>query len=252
MNIDLHTHGKLAKKTDFDPIRFREMIEYARLSGLDAIALTEHFNTRNFNDLYDQLDARYDYVHDYYDIEGFKVFPGIEIDVQEIGHLLMIGPRQAIRALRARLTAHVEEHTFIGIRDLLDYCDTLPLLRIGAHPHRESTPLHHLPAEELRRLDCFDLNGKDLHKYGLGMQERVAVLASEIGLPVVAGSDTHHPLQYGCVMNRLHQSCNTVAELKACLLNGQYDIIISPQLHEKVQAAALVKDMIKQQWKIAQ
>ena len=64
------------------------------------LALTEHFNTKNFHEVYDTLDAHFPYVDGYYDIFGLKVFPGMEVDILEVGHILCIGDLQDVRAMR--------------------------------------------------------------------------------------------------------------------------------------------------------
>lgn len=48
MFIDLHTHGKLSKKSDFSITYFKEMLTEARSNDISGIALTEHFNTKKF------------------------------------------------------------------------------------------------------------------------------------------------------------------------------------------------------------
>ena len=53
------------------------------------IALTEHFNTKNFHEVYDTLDAHFPYEDGYYNVFGLKVFPGMEVDILEVGHILM-------------------------------------------------------------------------------------------------------------------------------------------------------------------
>ena len=63
------------------------MIDGAKKEGLNAITLTEHFNTLHFFDIYSYLDKTYPYVEDYYDINGFRLFPGMEVDVKEGGHI---------------------------------------------------------------------------------------------------------------------------------------------------------------------
>ena len=100
MKIDFHTHGKLSKKVTFSLEYFKEMLDAAKKNGLDAIALTEHFNTHQFMDVYDTLDKEFPYANDYYDVNGVKVFPGMEVDIQEKGHILFIGGRENIRGLR--------------------------------------------------------------------------------------------------------------------------------------------------------
>lgn len=245
MRIDLHAHIKLTKKTEFSIDYFKESIHEAAHNGLDAIAMTEHFNTYRFHDIYEALDRHYTYQEDYYDVEGFKVFPGMEVDVQFGGHILVIGSRESILELRSRLEPHTSPDDFVAFSQLLDWCDELSLLRIGAHPHRKSNPLTQHDPATLRRLDCFDLNAKDMYTYGPGMKETVVELAQTIGIPVVAGSDTHHPLQFGSVLNELDSVYTRVADLRACLKEGRYRIEVSACLEPKVKAATLVKKLLK-------
>ncbi|TQS71885.1 PHP domain-containing protein [Ornithinibacillus gellani] len=246
MNIDFHTHVKISKRSSFNPEYFEEMMTEARASGLDAIALTEHFNTNCFMDVYDYLDAHCSYEHGYYEANGLKVFPGIEIDVKEVGHILFIGAREDIISIRQLLDYHTEKEHFIPFSKLLDIGETYEVLKIGAHPFRESTPLHQLPIEQLRRLDAFDLNGKDLYSYEqASYQEQLISFAEKVGLPIVGGSDTHQFLQYGSIMNELSFDCRTVAELKACIFSNDYHIHIADDLPLKVRSATLVKKYMK-------
>ena len=97
MNFDFHTHAKLAKKVDFSLPYFEEMAKKALQCGLMVIALTEHFNTKNFHEVYDTLDAHFPYEDGYYNIFGLKVFPGMEVDILEVGHILCIGDLQDVR-----------------------------------------------------------------------------------------------------------------------------------------------------------
>ncbi|OAB47339.1 PHP domain-containing protein [Paenibacillus antarcticus] len=250
MKIDLHSHIKLTKKTHFSIEYFRESVQEAILNGLDAIAMTEHFNTYRFHDIYEELDRNYTYTEDYYDVEGFKVFPGMEVDVRNGGHILVIGTRGAVLELRSRLEPHTEANMFVAFEQLLDWCDELSLLRIGAHPYRESNSLTQHDPALLRRLDCFDLNAKDLSTYGPTMRDTVQELAHTIGIPMVAGSDTHHPLQFGSVINQLDGEYNTVTDLADCLKQERYHILVSPCLAEKVKGANVVKKLLKQHGKV--
>jgi len=246
MIIDFHTHVKLSKKTRFDRNYCEEMIREAKASGLDALAITEHFNTLAFEEIYETLDRYYPYRHGYYECEGLRLFPGIEVDILETGHILIIGAREDIVAIQARLSGHAEESAFIPFRELMSLTEPYNVLKIGAHPFRESTPLHHLPEEDLRRLDAFDLNGKDLHTQGVeAYSKRIYDLAARLGMPVVGGSDTHQHLQYGCVANEFAEICHSVDDLKQAIAGGRYKINISPCLDVKVKSAAQVKKLLK-------
>ncbi|SDG10756.1 hypothetical protein SAMN04488542_12627 [Fontibacillus panacisegetis] len=247
MKIDLHTHVKLAKKTSFSHDYFKEMMAEARINGLDAVAMTEHFNTWRYEDIYDVLDANYPYEHGYYVAEGVKVFPGIEVDIQETGHILIIGQRENVLELRGRLEPYTEKGEFIKFETLLDWSEEGGFLRIGAHPFREGTPLHHLPDELLRRLDAFDLNGKDIYSQGLKpYQAKINPFAELLGKPVVGGSDTHQFMQYGSVVNHFDEEFKTVQELKELIHRAAYHIEVSPCLETKVKAANIIKALLKQ------
>src|SRR5690625_2285381 len=246
MRIDFHSHVKISKKSAFMPVYFEEMMKEAKESGLDAIAMTEHFNTDRFYDVYEYLANNHHYEHGYYLINGLKVFPGIEVDVKEIGHILLIGDRADIIEIRDLLEGHIDREKFIAFNDLLDLADQYNILKIGAHAFRESTPLYQHDPNQLRRLDALDLNGKDLYSYGVAeYYKKIKVFADELGLPIVAGSDTHQFLQYGCVYNDLSRTCKTVAELKQQIKEAGYQIGISPNLDLKVKSATLVKKLMK-------
>lgn len=247
MNIDFHTHGKLSKKSAFSLDYFREMIAEAKQNGLDALALTEHFNTSNFSHLYETLDSTYPYNGHYYEAEGLKIFPGMEVDIAETGHILLIGRREDVIAARSGLDEYTRKGHFIPFGQLLDLADAHSLWKIGAHPFRDSTPLHHLDRELLLRLDAFDLNAKDMYKQGVGAcRDKVEAFAASLGLPVVGGSDTHQCLQYGSVINHLERPCETVAELKAAVAAGAYTVEISPCLDTKVKSSVMMKKLLKQ------
>ncbi|GAA3412045.1 PHP-associated domain-containing protein [Paenibacillus hodogayensis] len=246
MKIDFHFHVKLSKKTDFSLEHFNEMLDEAREQGLQAITLTEHFNTRRFDEVYGTLDRVLPGNNHYYDRDGFKIFTGMEVDVAEGGHILVSGPKDALLEIRALLDNHTTAESFIGLEQLFLLCEPRGMLVIGGHPFRESNHLYHVDRELLRRFDAFDLNGKDLHE--IGIQENVAkvlTLGAELGVPVVAGSDAHQMFQVGCVHNELSGPCESVADLKVAIQSGAYKRVISPSLHLQVRAAGAVKRLLK-------
>ncbi|MCA1292273.1 PHP domain-containing protein [Paenibacillus sp. alder61] len=246
MRIDLHTHAKLSKASDFSTAYYEEMIREAVANGLDAVALTEHFNTRRFFEVYENLDRMYPYNGEYYEAGSLKIFPGMEVDIRETGHILLIGRKEHILEARRHLETYTEKGRFIPFADLLTLAEAYPLLKIGAHPFRASTPLHHLDPAELRRLDAFDLNAKDMYEYGSeANRERVERFAAALGKPVTAGSDTHQCLQYGSVFNELNHPCGSVAELKQAIASGAYDIHVADSLPLQVKASVMLKKLLK-------
>lgn len=250
LNFDFHTHGKLAKKFNFSIEYYTEMARTAKQCGLDGLALTEHFNTRNFLDVYDSLDAHFPYEDGYYNIFGLKVFPGMEVDIKEVGHILCIGDVHEVRALREDLQDYTKKDSFIPFEKLLTLLSTYNMLVIGAHPYRESTPLKDLDPYLLKQLDAFDLNGKDLHSRGIEENTYdVHTFAEELSKPVIGGSDTHHFKQFGAVYTVLKTDCSTIHELKEAVINNQFDIFIAGDLHERVSEAVRLKAIEKERLK---
>lgn len=149
MNIDLHTHGKLSKKSTFSPEYFAEMMFEAKANGLQAVALTEHFNTSNFFAMYDALDQTYPYNGHYYDVNGLKLFPGMEVDIAETGHILLIGLKENVLAVRALL----DEHTQEGNSYLLSSCLIWPMNIIFGKSEPIPSELLHLYINWIRH--CF-------------------------------------------------------------------------------------------------
>lgn len=246
MNIDFHTHIKIAKISRFMPVYFEDMIEEAKEAGLTALCMTEHFNTFQSMDTYNYLEENYTYQNDFYDVKGLKVFTGMEVDVKEIGHILIIGQRDDIVSMRKRLSDFEVKPNFIPFKELMDLADEYNVLRIGGHPLRKSTPLTHHDPEQLKRLDALDLNGRDLYAQGQHPYiEELESFAESLGLPIVGGSDTHQYLQYGSIYNESDRNCETIDELKDMIKTGDYQTKVSVQLNLKVKSASLVKKLIK-------
>ncbi|MGL4522842.1 MAG: PHP-associated domain-containing protein [Bacilli bacterium] len=247
MIIDFHTHAKLSKDSEFSIVRFQENITMAKHEGLDAVFITEHFNTLHFEEVYSTLNQHYAYEHHYYNVDGLRAFSGMEVDVKNGGHILVSGHVNDILSIRERLQPHVEESNFVELATLLSWAEEFDCFVVGAHPFRESNSLHQHDEATLRRLHAFDLNGKDLFTYGIDeMKEKVHRFAAALGKPVVTGSDTHYAVQFGCVRTKLASSCNTVQEVRELVQRGAFEIQISPALPTKVFAAKTTKKVIKE------
>lgn len=251
MKIDFHSHVKLSKKTDFDIENFKELINEAKAEGLTAITITEHFNTSNFPAVYNTLDEYYEYKHDYYDIDGFKAFTGMEVDIAENGHVLVIGNLKEIRKIREELNDYDTKGSFISLEKLFELGRAYDMLIIGSHPFREDHPLYKASPESLSKFDAFDLNGKDLYEYGIEeMTNKVKELGKKYNVSIVTGSDTHQYLQIGSVMTIFEKECNTVKEIKNEIKSGSYELFISQNLRLKIKAATMIKSLLKKQLEV--
>ena len=251
MNIDFHTHGKLAKKLPFSTQYTDQMFHKAYLKGLDAICLTEHFNTLSFLEMYDYI-----YTHDTHvgdccqSKEGLLIFFGMEIDIKEGGHTLVIGRYHDIVELNKKLEKHKAKESFLTFDELVTLVRQYDVIFGGAHVYRQGGHIPELSQKQLLCFDFFDLNGKDLACYGLKMQDMIYQFAHRYHKPVVSGSDTHQATQYGCVQTCFQSCFHSIKQLREEIDKGQYTIQISESLNIQVEDAILQKRLLKEVYRL--
>ena len=246
MRLDFHTHGKLAKKLPFSTTYTDWLFGEARRAGLDALCLTEHFNTLQFTDLYAYLASVSRRTGDTLELEnGLRIFPGMETDVAEGGHILSIGPMEAILELNHRLEPHKEKGKFLSFEALMDLFEAYPVLVGCGHPYRAPGHVPELPEEQLSRLSFLDLNGKDLELDRVRTEKLTYDLGRRLKIPVVSGSDTHQAVQYGCVTTVFEEEYTTISALKEGMDAGRYEIRVSDSAEFQVRTACLLKRSLK-------
>jgi len=131
------------------------------------------------------------------------VLPGIEV-TSEDGHILAFNLRKDIpRGLSARETID-KIHDSGGIA-------------VAAHPYRKWSGLK----ESTIRESAFDaieaINGRNTKR----TNRRVLELASELGLPKIAGSDAHKPGNIGAAVSVFPDSVHSADEMIHAILNKQ-------------------------------
>ena len=248
MYMDFHTHGKLAKYLPFSTEYTDWLLREARRAGLDAICLTEHFNTQQFDTLYGYVEARGEKNGDAYvfeDAGGLRVFPGMETDIAEGGHVLCVGPMEAIREMNRRLEPHKAKDRFLPAAQLLELFAEYPVLVGAGHPFRDGGHIPDLPPELLMRFDFLDLNGKDIAEDRQRTEELTFGLGQRLGKPVVAGSDTHQAVQYGCIRTCFEHDFASFDALAREMKAGRYSICVHPDAEVKVRTAGLLKRALK-------
>ena len=247
MRLDFHTHGKLAKKLPFSTAYTDWLFGEARAAGLDALCLTEHFNTLQFADVYGYIASVSRRTGDTLELEnGLKIFPGMETDVAEGGHILSVGPLEAILELNRRLEPNKEKGSFLPFQRLMDLFEEFPVVVGCGHPFRAPGHVPELPQDQLRRLRFLDLNGKDLALDRDRTERLTHDLGKELEIPVVSGSDTHQAVQYGCVTTVFERDVDTVPALYGEMTAGRYAIDLSDTAAFQVRTACLLKRSLKE------
>ncbi|MBM6915345.1 hypothetical protein H6B33_08005 [Gemmiger formicilis] len=246
MYLDFHTHGKLAKKLPFSPEYTHWLFSEAKNAGLDALCLTEHFNTLGFAQVYGYIADHAEPDGDTLLFNGLRIFPGMETDIAEGGHILSIGPMDAILELNRRLEPNKEKGHFLPFAQLMDLFAEYPVLVGAGHPYRAGGHIPELPARQLERLHFLDMNGKDIAEDRLRTEQLTRALGQQLHKPVVSGSDTHQAVQYGCIRTRFDRTVNRIPDLYLEMQAGRYEICVSPEAAFQVKTAALLKRALKE------
>lgn len=246
MNLDFHTHGKLAKKLPFSEKYTQWLFRAAKASGLDAICLTEHFNTLEFERLYEYVTAycRQD-GESYVTPENLRIFLGLEVDIFEGGHTLIIGNKETVLQLYRQLTPFQEKEYFLSIDELYKMIENESVIFGAAHPYRHGSNIPNLSDEQLAYFDFFDLNGKDLANNCEETKTQVFELANKFKKPYVGGSDTHQATQYGVVYNSFYEAVTTISDLYQAMQMQNYQIKIAETLQMQVANAGTQKKLLK-------
>lgn len=245
MVIDFHVHGKIKKAFPFDEERFLLTIKEAKENGLDSLAITEHFNSDNFLEGYNYLKLNYTRIDDYYDIDEFKVFYGMEVKTKQELEFLVIGTPELVLELRESIISNLNNDKYLDVNDLFKLEISEELLIILAHPYRNHIEFPELETNIIEKIDAIELNCKCIYKLGLQeMKEKVSMLAKQLKLPITSGSDTHHFMQISTAKNIFSKNCNTVKEIKEEIKKGNYKIEFSSDLNVRVKSAIIIKKLI--------
>ncbi len=247
MKLDFHTHGKLAKKLPFSTQYTDWLFEEAKNAGLNALCLTEHFNTLQFRELYGYLMNKSRREGDTLLLEnGLRIFPGMETDIAEGGHVLCLGSPETVLELNRRMEPHKEPGKFLPFGELIKLFREYDVLVGAAHPYRAGSHIPELSKELLCCFDFLDLNGKDV----ANDRERTERLTRELGdrlhKPVVSGSDTHQAVQYGCIYTEFESEPVLVKELYRQMKAGAYRIVVSGSAPFMVRTAGILKRALKE------
>ena len=215
MKIDFHVHGKISGSFPFYTEKFLATINEAKEAGLDSIALTEHCHANNFFEGYNFLNNNYELKGEYYNVDEFKVFYGMEVTTAQELDIIIIGKPIEIIKLRNKISEDFDFKKFIDINALFEEINENEFLVILAHPYRNHEEFPDIKKDVFRKIDAMEFNASDLYVNGIEkMQNKVRHLANKFDIPIVCGSDTHYFIQMSSIKNIFIKDCVTVKEIK--------------------------------------
>lgn len=205
MFIDLHVHTSPASPCSSVPVD--QLIEEAKLIGLDAICLTDHNYVWDANEVEDLRQKH-----------GFLVLRGNEITTDQ-GDMIVFGLDRSITGI-------------IKLDELRDMVLKVDAFMIVAHPFRGFltfgvgqlglTPEKAMARPLFRSVDAVEvLNSKVTEKEN-GFASQVAV---GLGLPTTGGSDAHEVSEVGIYATQFSGFIKNETDLIEALRTGAYSPI---------------------------
>jgi predicted metal-dependent phosphoesterase TrpH len=188
--VDLHTHTRHGSNCSY--MEPRDLVRRAQEVGLDAVCVTEHNVPWEDAALAALTDG-----------SPLRLFGGVEMST-EAGDVLVYGVGGS--ALKARLIA-----------DLRRLVDSQGGAMIAAHPFRRYS-VAGVPTDTEEASRCPVLEWVDAVEVFNGLATRMEVelaqeVLSRIGLPGVAGSDSHTPHTLGSCYTVFERPLATVRDL---------------------------------------
>ena len=242
MRIDFHTHAKLTKKVPFSEDYTKSNFRDAKMSGLDAICVTEHYDSSQIDLVYQYIRSNLEKEGDCYIYDGLKIFIGIEVDIAESGHIVVIGPLDEIAELYKDYYERGKKKDHPTFDQLINVIKRPSLLIGAAHPFRdEEGCVLRIDDNKIKHLNYVELSGNDLAHDTDHIYKQTQSLAKRVGLPMVMGSDTHQSFQYGCVYNQFEKEHVTVGSLKKAIDEGAFSLVHSEFGSRQVKMASKMK-----------
>ena len=211
---ELHCHTQFFGWQHFSSRRLHSFLDKAKLLGVSLLAFTEHANIGSYWKLFDFLEESN------WQWDGMTILTGTEITVREEGDILVYGSPSAFKELPGLLGVWPVGRDRPSLEQLLDAAQVLDLMTTGAHPLRPGLDLRKLPPELLRRLDALELNAREISK-----RQQASGFATDLGLPVLGGSDAHFSRHLGRVLNCLPGWVHDVPTLRQAVQSGQVEVL---------------------------
>lgn len=244
MNIDFHVHSKITSPFKFDALYLDKYSEECKLLGVDAIVLLEHCHAKYFEETFEYVEHNYEKTEDSYNINGLTVFTGIEVTTLEKFDVVVMAKREYVLKIKKDIDEFLvkEKYDYIPIEKLLDMLNSNEAIIILAHPYRRFDVFPNVNFEIFEKLDAVEINATDLYKFGINENtKRIKELGKKLGKSIVAGSDSHHPLQVGSVWTSIDGSYTKVLDIKEKMKLGNLEIGIANNIEEKISKAREIK-----------
>ncbi len=244
---DLHFHTMISRKLPFSHDHLHAMIDSARRKAIRTVALTDHIESPDYETVHRYVRNTFDTIDGGYDADGVWIVPGAEVETADDVHVLFLGEQPNLAELHSRLRPDIRAGRFPSVKELLQMSRPLSLLTVWAHPFRfvgasrDHALTDILDEELIGEFDAIDFNAEDLSLCRNEMESLLRRAAAYHSLPLVGGSDAHHPSQVGSVFNFCAERASSIGDLLRMIKRGSMEPRCAPTLAEQVARATEFK-----------
>ncbi len=245
LQLDLHTHAKVARRVAFNPADALRYARTLRSRGLDGLAITEHAHGADFWAMYDALLARWPYRQGRFEIEGALFFTGMELTLAERVDALIVAPLETLRALDEALLAPATAGYHPTGEELAAALQSVErsTLRIAAHPFRDDKHIEQLaPALRVAIFHAVEINACYADAVRV---EAVLAKAAQRGWATTAGSDAHTWPQLGACWTSVEVQDDSFEALRQAVLARRCAPRTHPQRARLVRTGRALKARCK-------
>jgi predicted metal-dependent phosphoesterase TrpH len=186
VKADLHVHSFYSPDSLITP---KELIYYAKQSGLNAVAITDHNRVDGAAKIAKETD--------------FVVIPGTEVSSAD-GHIVGLNVKEVIRK-------------GLSAEDTIDRIHTAGGIAIACHPFAmlKGSLGNHVNA----KFDAIEVINASAFPFGRSVR-KAQEIAENLKLPRVAGTDAHFGPQIGQAYTLINAGL-TVDEILKAIVNGK-------------------------------
>lgn len=244
MKVDTHVHLLPSKTAQPDWGEIAFTLRFARLSGLDAICVTEHRDAVHWRDLMTGLfiERRL----------GGEIVAGSVLRLQN-GLLVSAGAEVALKG-GGDIGVHSSYDALVSISGEKGAHTLADLASLIKTQHPDSTLVaHHVLwknkwidglESKLDSIDAMEHPAKDNAKV-----DQYCRLSAKLGKPSTSGSDAHTWIQLGAGYTELDimPAQFSARSFNAALADGRSQAVISPFSAELVRRSGIYRDALEQQ-----
>lgn len=233
MKIDFFSHGLLANDLEFSMEYTKLCLFLFKKSGLDAIVLTEDFDSVNFENLFNYILtlSKRDYSSLIFE-NKLRIFPAMKVKLKEGTCIQVIGHYEDILSLRDDLK---ENKSYLKSKYLFEKMKNKNLL-LGLCNRLEKFGENRKAI--IKNIDFFILDALSISKND---RKNVLSLEKSYKKPILLGSNSRHPLGAMTAYTEFKKDIKKIDDLRFYIKRFDFKKRVSKDIKKQLVLSSRIK-----------